>query len=122
LDAAFTIWCVFSIVRPISGQYSPSLARQKLLNWHGVAEARIYRDQSVHGEREHKTPLIKLLSPLLLYAPDGHLRTLEKMCVDGTMHGPVWHESIKKLNEEWQEFILYVSRQLCGGRWISLLK
>ncbi|KAJ2914810.1 hypothetical protein MD484_g5604, partial [Candolleomyces efflorescens] len=104
------------------GQHSPGtvsmlsrmmhiFARQKFLNWHGVPEARIYRDQSVHGERKHKTLLIKTLSPLLFSAPDVHLRAFEKMWVDGIMHGPVWQESIKKLNEEWQEFILYVSRQ-----------
>jgi hypothetical protein len=56
--------------------------------------------------------LIKTLSPLLFSAPDVHLRTLEKMWVDGIMHGPVWQDTVKKLNDEWQEFILYVSRLL----------
>ncbi|KAJ2914803.1 hypothetical protein MD484_g5603, partial [Candolleomyces efflorescens] len=89
-----------------------TFARHKFLNWHGVPEARVCRDQSVYGEHKHKTLLIKTLSPLLFSAPDVHLRTLEKMWVDGIMHVPVWHESIRTLNEEWQEFILYVSRQL----------
>ncbi|KAJ2926597.1 hypothetical protein H1R20_g10501, partial [Candolleomyces eurysporus] len=86
-------------------------ARQKFLNWHGVPEARIYRDQSVHEgqERNHKTLLIKILSPLLFSAPDVHLRSLVKMWVDGLMHGPVWREAIGKLNEEWQEFTLYAT-------------
>ncbi|KAJ2925385.1 hypothetical protein H1R20_g11714, partial [Candolleomyces eurysporus] len=85
------------------------LTRQKFLNWHGVPEARIYRDQSVHGERRHKTFLIKILSPLLFSAPDVHLKSLEKLWVDGLMHGPVWREAIGKLNEEWQEFTLYAT-------------
>ncbi|RXW15951.1 hypothetical protein EST38_g9904 [Candolleomyces aberdarensis] len=91
--------------------HQPIPARQKFLNWHGVPEARIYRDQSVHGEpeRKHKTLLIKILSPLLFSAPDVHLASLVKMWVDGLMHGPVWREAIGKLNEEWQEFILYAT-------------
>ncbi|RXW22040.1 hypothetical protein EST38_g3817 [Candolleomyces aberdarensis] len=85
------------------------LTRQKFLNWYGVPEVRINRDQSVHGERKHKTLLIKILSPLLFSAPDVHLPALEKMWVDGLMHSPVWREAIGKLNEEWQEFTLYAS-------------
>ncbi|RXW22047.1 hypothetical protein EST38_g3803 [Candolleomyces aberdarensis] len=85
------------------------LTRQKFLNWHGVPEARIYRDQSVYGERTHKTLLIKTLSPLLFSAPDVHLKSLEKLWVDGLMHGPVWREAIGKLNDEWQEFTLYAT-------------
>jgi hypothetical protein len=88
---------------------SLSPARQKLLN---VPEARVYRHQCDQGGSQRKTLFIKIISPLLLSAPDVHLRTLEKMWVDGIMHGPVWQDTIKKLNEEWQEFILYVSRQL----------
>ncbi|KAF6764223.1 hypothetical protein DFP72DRAFT_416920 [Ephemerocybe angulata] len=85
-------------------------SRQRFYNWHGLPEARIYRDQSVHGKKlRHKTLLIKVLSPLLFSAPDVHLKSLEKMWVDGIMHGAVWLESIKKLNDEWQEFILYAT-------------
>ncbi|KAJ2926596.1 hypothetical protein H1R20_g10502, partial [Candolleomyces eurysporus] len=87
----------------------PSPARQKFLNWHGVPEARICCDQSVHGERKHKTILIKILSPLLFSAPDVHLRSLEKMWVDGLMLGQVWRESIEKLSDEWEGFTLYAT-------------
>ncbi|KAJ2925936.1 hypothetical protein H1R20_g11162, partial [Candolleomyces eurysporus] len=85
------------------------LTRQKFLNWYGVSEVRINRDESVHGERKHKTLLIKILSPLLFFAPDVHLLALEKMWVDEIMHSPVWREAIGKLNEEWQEFTLYAT-------------
>jgi hypothetical protein len=102
--SSYTLWGIPTL--------SPSPARQKFLNWHGVPEARVCRNQSVHGERKHKTLLIKILSPLLFSAPDVHLHTLEKMWVDGIMHGPVWQDTIKKLNDEWTEFILYVSRLL----------
>ncbi|KAH6917967.1 hypothetical protein BKA70DRAFT_1415993 [Coprinopsis sp. MPI-PUGE-AT-0042] len=85
------------------------LARQKFYNWYGVPQRRLYRDQSVHGTTKKRTWLIKLLSPLLFSAPDVHLHSLHKMWVDGIMHGPVWVKAIKKLNEEWQEFILYAT-------------
>lgn len=71
------------------------------------------RDKSVH---ENGTPprtwLVKTLSPLLFSAPDVHLKTFGKMWVDGIMHQAVWLDSIKKLNEEWTEFILYVRLQV----------
>ncbi|KAH6905511.1 hypothetical protein BKA70DRAFT_1564806 [Coprinopsis sp. MPI-PUGE-AT-0042] len=58
---------------------------------------------------QKRTWLIKLLSPLLFSAPDAHLSSLHKMWVDGIMHGPVWAKAIKRLNDEWQEFILYAT-------------
>ncbi|TFK26157.1 hypothetical protein FA15DRAFT_667838 [Coprinopsis marcescibilis] len=84
-------------------------ARQRFYNWHGLPEARIYRDQSVYGTKQKRTLLITILSPLLFNAPDVHLLNLEKMWVDGIMHNAVWSHSIKKLNDDWQEFILYAT-------------
>ncbi|KAH6917962.1 hypothetical protein BKA70DRAFT_1554131 [Coprinopsis sp. MPI-PUGE-AT-0042] len=85
------------------------LARQKFYNWYGVPQRRLYRDQSVHGTTNKRTWLIKISSPLLFSAPDVHLHSLNKMWVDGLMHGPVWAKAIMKLNGEWQEFILYAT-------------
>ena len=31
------------------------------------------------------------------------------MWVDGMMHKAVWEASLRKVNDEWREFILYVS-------------
>ena len=33
------------------------------------------------------------------------------MWVDGMMHKAVWEEGLKKVTDEWQEFILYVSKK-----------
>lgn len=56
-----------------------------------------------------RTPLIALLSPLLFFAPDVHLKGLEKIWVDWILNNSVWGSFIDKLTHEWQEFILYVS-------------
>lgn len=84
--------------------------RQRFFDFHGQPCARLDRDQTVYeGVTEKRTLLIKSLSPLLFNAPDVHLRNLEKMWVDGLMHKAVWLQSIAKLNEEWQEFVLYAT-------------
>ena len=85
----------------------------KFLNFYGQPEARLNRDQSVHGIRTNqRTWFIKTLSIFLFSAPDVHLRILQKMWVDGMMHKAVWEASLRKVNEEWREFTLYVSRDI----------
>ena len=85
----------------------------KFLHFHGQPEARLNRDQSVHGTRTNKrTWFIKTISIFLFSAPDVHLKILQKMWVDGVMHKAVWETSLKKVNDEWREFILYVSRNI----------
>ncbi|TFK73478.1 hypothetical protein BDN72DRAFT_814413 [Pluteus cervinus] len=84
--------------------------RQRFNNFHGEQGARLDRDQSVHGTvRGRRTWLVKCFSPLLFSAPDVHLRGLEKMWVDGLMHHSAWTHFIKKLIDEWQEFILFAT-------------
>ncbi|EAU89448.2 hypothetical protein CC1G_07674 [Coprinopsis cinerea okayama7 len=83
--------------------------QQRFYHWHGLPQRRVYRDLSVYGPKSKRTWLIKLLSPPLFSAPDVHLYNLEKMWVDEIMHNAVWVQSIKKLNDEWQEFILYAT-------------
>ena len=85
----------------------------KFLNYHGQPEARLNRDQSVHGtSTNQRTWFIKTISIFLFSAPDVHLRGLQKMWVDGIMHRSIWEVSSRKLNEEWREFTLYVSHDI----------
>ena len=87
--------------------------RTKFLNFYGQPEARLNRDQSVHGtSTNERTWFIKTISIFLFSAPDVHLRILQKMWIDGLMHKAVWEASLKKVNDEWREFILYVSRDI----------
>ena len=82
----------------------------KYLNFYGQPEARLNRDQSVYGDRTNRrTWFIKSISILLFLAPDFHLKNLQKMWVDKIMHQSVWEGSLKKVTDEWREFILYVS-------------
>ena len=84
----------------------------KFLNFHGLPEARLNRDDSVYGHwTNRRTWFIKSISILLFSAPDVHLRNLQNMWVDGVMHKAVWEESMKKAIDEWREFILYVSHK-----------
>ena len=85
----------------------------RFLNFHGEASARLERNFSVYGDQLYcRTLLIKTLSLVLFSAPDFHLKTLQNMWVDGIMHGSVWVECMKKMSEEWQEFVFFVSSSL----------
>jgi hypothetical protein len=77
-------------------------------NFHGEPGARLNVDQSVYATVPKKTLLIKLLSPLLFYAPDFHFVGLQTIYTDGLIRHRGWAEFITRLNGEWQEFTLYV--------------
>lgn len=86
------------------------LDHSKFLNCYGETFSRVERDFSIFGDQiDKRTWLVKTLSPILFSAPDIHLRNLQKMWVDGLLHKSVWEDSTKKLNDEWQEFIFFVS-------------
>ena len=81
----------------------------KFVNFYGLPEARLNSNQSVHSTRSNqRTWFIKSISIFLFSAPDVHLRKLQRICVDGLIHKDTWKESLRKVNEEWREFILYV--------------
>ncbi|KAJ7912851.1 hypothetical protein B0H13DRAFT_1874435 [Mycena leptocephala] len=56
-----------------------------------------------------ETLLIKLLSPLLFYAPDFHFVGLQTIYTDELIRHRGWAEFITRLNGEWQEFTLYAT-------------
>jgi hypothetical protein len=79
----------------------------KFLNFHGQHGARLSRNQSIYGNaKNNPTILISILSPLLFYAPDVHLHTLENIWVDGLIHLSCWRQLIEQLQEEWTDFTL----------------
>ena len=82
----------------------------KFFNFYGQPEARLNRNDSVYGHpTNRRTWFIKSISIFLFSAPDVHLENLQKLWVDGILHKAVWEEGLKKVIDEWQEFILYVS-------------
>ncbi|KAG5635306.1 hypothetical protein H0H81_011766 [Sphagnurus paluster] len=82
--------------------------RQRFYNFHGQPCARLERDQSVYEQTQNKRSwLIVSLSPILFFAPEVHLRALEKVWIDGITRTVLWKEFVGKLYDEWQEFTLY---------------
>ncbi|KAH6917975.1 hypothetical protein BKA70DRAFT_1175313 [Coprinopsis sp. MPI-PUGE-AT-0042] len=94
----------------MKGRVFIAYPRHKFYNWYGVPQRRLYRDQTVYGIMNKRASwLVKLLSPLLFFAPDIHLRNFHAVSVDGNIQGAVWVKGNETLNAEWQEFILYAT-------------
>jgi hypothetical protein len=53
--------------------------------------------------------LVRILSPILFFFPDVHLRELEKLWTDKIIVEALWREFMQKLVSEWTDFVLYVS-------------
>ncbi|KAK0203577.1 hypothetical protein DFS33DRAFT_1487877 [Desarmillaria ectypa] len=68
--------------------------------------AQLEPEKSAYRRKSKHTPLIALLSPLLFFALDTHLTSLEKVWCDGLLSNERWHVLITKLNIEWQDFLL----------------
>ncbi|EIW55210.1 uncharacterized protein TRAVEDRAFT_31017 [Trametes versicolor FP-101664 SS1] len=84
--------------------------RQRFLNMYGQPYARLSPAQSVYNTKKHpRTPLIKIMSFFFWNAPAVHLRGLERIWVDGIIHLRPWTTFIGKLQNEWQEFVLYAT-------------
>ncbi|KAJ7736310.1 hypothetical protein B0H16DRAFT_1574194 [Mycena metata] len=81
-------------------------AQTKFLNFYGLPCARLNQDQSVYPARGGASYLFLLASPLLFYAPNAYLESLERSYVDGLVLTRIWKPFIFKLNVEWQEFTL----------------
>lgn len=89
----------------VVGRTMRNLIHNRFIHLHGQRGARLDRDQSVHGSIVNpRTILVTCLSPLLFWAPDVHLQSLEKIWVDRLVHIGPWIQFIDKLNTEWQEF------------------
>jgi hypothetical protein len=54
------------------------------------------------------TLLITILSPLLFFAPDIHLRSLNKVWVDNMIVETAWKKFIEKVQSEWEKFLIPV--------------
>ncbi|KAJ7266926.1 hypothetical protein B0H12DRAFT_1320913 [Mycena haematopus] len=91
------------------GRLMHVFARNRVYNFHGEPGARLNVDQSVHAIVQKRTMLIKMLSPLLFYAPDFHLLGLHAINTDGLIRHSGWAQFVTRLNSEWQEFTLYAT-------------
>ena len=86
------------------------LAQWRFVHFHGQQTSRqdcyksIYKDSS----RKHSATF-QLLSFLLFFFPEAHLRELEKLWTDEIIVEALWKEFMQKLVSEWTEFVLYAS-------------
>ncbi|KAG6836584.1 hypothetical protein H0H93_006420 [Arthromyces matolae] len=96
---------------PASCITNPSQVKDRFLNYHGQYGARLNFGQSVHGERKdpRRTLLIRMFSPLLLSAPNTHLKSLQSLWVDKMTIKARWVKYFIKLNEQWGEHIVHAS-------------
>ena len=80
------------------------------MHFHGQKTSRQNRYKSIYkGSRRRRTILIRILSPILFFFPDVHLRELEKLWTDKIIVEALWREFMQKLVSEWTDFVLYVS-------------
>ncbi|KAF7426196.1 hypothetical protein PC9H_008563 [Pleurotus ostreatus] len=84
-------------------------ARHRFINFHGQPAARLGRNQAIYDESDGRSYLITLLSPMLFSAPEVHLRMLRDIYVDQIVYAMHINKVISRLNNEWQEFILYAT-------------
>jgi hypothetical protein len=91
--------------------YSQAADYDRFLNLHGEPGARLDSCQSIYTpEPEKDSFLMKILSPLMIYGPESHLRRLEETTVDYMVSKRTWKMFSEKIFGEWRETILYASR------------
>ncbi|KAF7361104.1 hypothetical protein MSAN_01142000 [Mycena sanguinolenta] len=78
----------------------------RVYNFHGEPGARLNSDQSVYATVQKQTMFIRLLSPLLFYAPQSHLVGVRAVSIDGLVRYSRWAPFVKGLISEWQESII----------------
>lgn len=74
------------------------------LHYHGQRGARLNRNQSVHQEDIYRPPtyLFLMLSPLLFFLPDNHIRQMEEVFVDGIVNERPWNQLWDSLRNDWE--------------------
>lgn len=86
------------------------VAQWRWLNFHGEKNHRLHRARSMHQSTAKKRPLfMRLISPLLFYAPDLHIRSLRRVFVDHVVIDVDWKVVNERLVKDLQEFLLLVS-------------
>lgn len=88
-----------------------SIANERRHNFYGFNGARLAPSQSVRDDkpsREKISWLMRLLSPILFYAPDTQWKKLQGIWVDGKLKDRNWKIFSKKIETDWNEFVLYV--------------
>jgi hypothetical protein len=82
----------------------------RFVHFHGQKTSRQSRYKSIYKDGGHKrTKPFRVLSVILFFTPDVHLRELRRVWADELIIEEVWRNFMQKLVSEWMEFVLYVS-------------
>ena len=80
----------------------------RFIHFHGQKNPRLNRH--IYKNTYHKRAIVfRLLSLILFFTPDVHLRELERVWADELNIEEIWRSFMQKLVSEWVEFVLYVS-------------
>jgi hypothetical protein len=100
------------LVTSISINLCAFSAHWRFLYFHGQKHARLIRNQTVYDKpKRERSILVTCLSPLLFFAPEVHLREMEKLWTDEVIIETVWKNFMSKLLAEWEGVILWVRIQ-----------
>ncbi|KAJ7770192.1 hypothetical protein DFH07DRAFT_806033 [Mycena maculata] len=94
------------------GKFMTQFLYERYINFYGQESARLIRHHSIYGEpswKERRSRLMSLLSPVLFYAPDVHLKSLNKIWVDRIAAKEPWREMIAKEISEWAEHTAFAT-------------
>ncbi|KAG6889441.1 hypothetical protein C0995_001209 [Termitomyces sp. Mi166 len=95
-------WCL--------GRFMQMLIKDRFINYHGQYGARLNFSQSIHSDDLPKrTWFIKIISLLLLSAPNVHLKSLNELWVDQITLKARWVKFFVKMNDQWGEHIVHAS-------------
>ncbi|KAF9236836.1 hypothetical protein BU15DRAFT_19368, partial [Melanogaster broomeanus] len=86
------------------------LARARSFNFHGEVGARLDADQTVYNIMERRHSILHyLITWILFLAPNVHMKALKTIWVDQNVNYVPWKQFLEKLNNEWQELVLYAT-------------
>ena len=96
------------------GRFMEPLARERYINCYGERHARIEGMQSIHGDEPrvklNETSLpFRILSPVLFWSPEIHLKKMELLWVDKVVYQEPWNHFFDSLSEDWTHQLVYAS-------------
>ena len=77
--------------------------------------ARLNGNQSILPSPERKlekTLPLRIVSPLLFYGIEAHLRNLQEITADSVINEVLWKQMLSRITDEWRDFIIYVRLNL----------
>ncbi|KZV69975.1 hypothetical protein PENSPDRAFT_651874 [Peniophora sp. CONT] len=106
------------------GRIMADFCHWRFLHYHGQRWARLSRLESarkstIRVSHSTRTWTMKLFFVLFLHAPEGHIRDIEKVFVDGLVTAYAWKRYITKLRGEWEELVTYAAIMLTAS--VSML-